>query len=89
MGWVRTKRDSKAFSFLEINDGSCLSNLQVVVDAAIAWYDEAVVPARTGASLVIEGNIVESLGKGQRWELQASKVELLGGAPEDYPLQKN
>lgn len=88
MGWVRTKRDSKAFSFLEINDGSCLSNLQVVVDAAIAGYDEAVVPARTGASLVIEGNIVESLGKGQRWELQASKVELLGAAPEDYPLQK-
>ncbi len=88
MGWVRTKRDSKTFSFLEINDGSCLSNLQVVVDTAIAGYDEAVVPARTGASLAIEGNIVESLGKGQRWELQALKVELLGGAPEDYPLQK-
>ena len=87
-GWVRTKRDSKAFSFLELNDGSCLANLQVVADATLPGYEEAVVPARTGASLEVEGTIVESQGQGQRWELQASRVVLVGPAPEDYPLQK-
>jgi len=87
-GWVRTKRDAKAFSFLEINDGSCLANLQVVADANLPGYDESVVPARTGASLGIEGTIVPSQGQGQRWELRASRVELIGPAPEDYPLQK-
>ncbi|MBP6603111.1 MAG: asparagine--tRNA ligase, partial [Verrucomicrobiales bacterium] len=71
MGWVRTKRDSKAFSFLEINDGSCLSNLQVVADASISGYEEGVIPARTGASVAIVGLVVASQGKGQKWELQA------------------
>jgi asparaginyl-tRNA synthetase len=85
---VRTKRDSKAFSFLELNDGSCLANLQVVADATLPGYEEAVVQARTGASLEIEGILVESQGQGQRWELQASRVVLVGPAPEDYPLQK-
>lgn len=88
MGWVRTKREAKAFSFLEINDGSCLANLQVVADRGIPGYDENVLPARTGASLRVEGTIVPSQGQGQRWELQAAKVELLGAAAEDYPLQK-
>ena len=88
MGWVRTKRDSKAFSFLELNDGSCLANLQVVADAGIPGYEEGVMPARTGASVKVEGMIVPSQGQGQRWELQAVKVELLGAAEEDYPLQK-
>ena len=87
-GWVRTKRDSKAFSFLEVNDGSCLGNLQVVADATLEGYEENVVPARTGASVEIEGEIVPSQGQGQRWELRASRVLLVGGAPEDYPLQK-
>ena len=87
-GWVRTKRDSKAFSFLEINDGSCLANLQVVADAAIPGYEGSVIPSRTGASVVVSCMIVESTGHGQRWELQAEKVELLGKAEEDYPLQK-
>ncbi len=88
MGWVRTKREAKAFSFLEVNDGSCLANLQVVADRGISGYDENVVPARTGASVAVEGVVVPSQGQGQRWELQATKVELLGGAAEDYPLQK-
>jgi len=87
-GWVRTKRDSKAFSFLEVNDGSCLANLQVVADATLTGYAEAVVPARTGASVEVEGTVVASQGQGQRWELQATRVTLVGAAPEDYPLQK-
>ncbi|HRQ88063.1 MAG TPA: asparagine--tRNA ligase [Bacteroidia bacterium] len=87
-GWVRTKRDSKTFSFLEINDGSCLANLQVVVDAGLPGYAELVAGARTGASVEIEGEIVESPGQGQRWEMRAARATLLGTAPEDYPLQK-
>lgn len=87
-GWVRTKREGKAFSFLEVNDGSCLANLQVVADASLPGYGEHVVPARTGASVEVEGRVVPSQGQGQRWELQATRVALVGPAPEDYPLQK-
>lgn len=87
-GWVRTKRDSKGFSFLEINDGSCLQNIQVVVDWSCDCSD-LLRKITTGASVAIEGKLVESPGKGQRWEVQARKIELLGAAdPETYPLQK-
>jgi len=87
-GWVRTKRGSKAFSFVEINDGSCLANLQVVVDADLPGYEESVEPLTTGASVEVEGEIVESRGKGQAWEMQAASVRLVGAADEDFPLQK-
>lgn len=86
-GWVRTRRDSKEFSFLEINDGTCLGSLQIVADAGIDGYDQ--VPGMTtGSAVRVEGNLVESPGKGQKWEMQASALELLGTAPDDYPLQK-
>ncbi len=87
-GWVRTKRDSKAFSFVEVNDGSCLSNIQVVADATIEGYTENVVPAKTGASVIVSGKLVESQGGGQRWEIHAERFELVGEADDDYPLQK-
>ncbi|MDF1825461.1 MAG: asparagine--tRNA ligase [Verrucomicrobiales bacterium] len=87
-GWVRTKRDSKAFSFIEVNDGSCLSNLQVVADATLDGYAESVLPLTTGASISIRGKMVESQGKGQKWEIQALSVEMLGAAEGDFPLQK-
>ncbi|MEM6280309.1 MAG: asparagine--tRNA ligase [Verrucomicrobiota bacterium] len=87
-GWVRTKRDSKAFSFIEVNDGSCLSNLQIVADATLDGYEESVIPLTTGASVSIRGTIVESQGKGQRWEMQATEVAMLGEAEGDFPLQK-
>lgn len=87
-GWVRTKRDSKAFSFIEINDGSCLANLQVVADADLPGYAESVVPLGTGASVAVTGEIVESPGGGQKWEMKAANVELLGTADDDFPLQK-
>lgn len=86
-GWVRTRRDSKAFSFIELNDGSCLGNLQVIADAGIDGYDD-ILRMTTGASVVVKGRLVESPAKGQSWELQAAEVRLLGEAPEDYPLQK-
>src|SRR5256885_2591208 len=86
-GWVRTRRDSKGFSFLELNDGSCLANLQIVVDAGTPG-SEQMPQLTTGASLVVDGNLVPSPAQGQKWELRASKVELVGTADTSYPLQK-
>jgi asparaginyl-tRNA synthetase len=86
-GWVRTRRDSKEFSFIELNDGSCLANIQVIVDASLDSYEE-IKNISTGAAISVNGKLVESPGKGQRWEIQASEIELLGSAPEDFPLQK-
>lgn len=85
-GWVRTRRDSKAFSFLEVNDGTCLASIQVVADAGIPGY-ENVGRMSTGASVRVCGRLVESPGK-QKWEIQARSVELVGASPESYPLQK-
>ncbi|MFM1944629.1 MAG: hypothetical protein RI897_3611 [Verrucomicrobiota bacterium] len=86
-GWVRTRRDSKGFSFMEVNDGSCLANLQVVVDVGVAGADQ-LEACTTGASVVVEGKMVASPAAGQKWEVQASRVELVGRAEADYPLQK-
>ncbi len=86
-GWVRTRRDSKAFSFLELNDGSCLANVQIIADADLSSYAE-VEKLSTGASALVRGELVASQGKNQRWEIQAREVRLLGACPDDYPLQK-
>jgi asparaginyl-tRNA synthetase len=86
-GWVRTRRDSKTFSFLELNDGSCLGNLQIVADSGIPGYEE-ITKMSTGAAIEVRGQLVPSPAAGQAWEMQASSIKLLGGVPEDYPLQK-
>jgi asparaginyl-tRNA synthetase len=86
-GWVRTRRDAKGFSFLELNDGSCLANLQVVVDTGTPGA-EHLSQYTTGASAIIEGNLTASPAQGQKWELRASRVELVGVADTTYPLQK-
>ena len=86
-GWVRTRRDSKEFSFIELNDGSCLANIQVIVDASLPCYAH-IKEITTGAAVEVEGALVESPGKGQRWEIKASDVRMLGSADEDFPLQK-
>jgi len=87
-GWVRTKRDSKGFSFLEINDGSCLANLQVIADEKVAGYAENVCKLTTGSSLAVTGEIVASQGKGQSVELHTESVVVYNIAASDYPLQK-
>jgi asparaginyl-tRNA synthetase len=89
-GWVRTRRDSKAgFSFLEINDGSCMANLQIVVDQGVANYESEIKRLTAGCSVTVEGELRESLGKGQATELQAQQVLVHGWAdPDSYPLQK-
>ncbi|HRP03792.1 MAG TPA: asparagine--tRNA ligase [Opitutaceae bacterium] len=86
-GWVRTRRDAKAFSFLEINDGSCLKGLQVIVDASLPGYDQ-IARATTGSSVEIVGRLVPSQGQGQKWELVATSFAVVGDADSTYPLQK-
>jgi asparaginyl-tRNA synthetase len=88
-GWVRTKRELKEFAFVEVNDGSCMSNLQVVLNEDIADYDKIVKQLSTGASVEVSGTVVESPAKGQRIELRGETVEVFGEAnPETYVLQK-
>ncbi|HBS48429.1 TPA: asparagine--tRNA ligase [Candidatus Dependentiae bacterium] len=88
-GWIKSSRNLKDFSFVEINDGSCFSNLQVVVDAKIENYEEIMKKATTGASISVFGDLVKSPGKEQSFELHAKKVEIIGECdPEIYPLQK-
>lgn len=89
-GWVRTRRDSKnGFSFIELNDGSCMSNLQIVVDGDVPGYEESIKQVTTGASIAVEGTVKESPGKGQRIELHATSLRILGLADvKEFPLQK-
>ena len=88
-GWIRPKRESKTFSFLELNDGSTIRNLQIVMDAGMADYEAILKKISTGACIAASGNLVASQGKGQSVELQASQIEVYGMAdPETYPLQK-
>jgi asparaginyl-tRNA synthetase len=89
-GWVRTRRDSKGgFSFIELNDGSCQGNVQVVAPGELANYESVVKHLPTGASVVIDGEVKASPAKGQATEVLASRVELVGSADaESYPLQK-
>ncbi|MDL2266930.1 asparagine--tRNA ligase [Desulfovibrio sp. OttesenSCG-928-G15] len=87
-GWVRTRRDAKGLSFLELNDGSCLSNIQVIIDESSPAH-AALEPVNTGASVSVSGKLVESPGKGQKWEIHATGLHLFGDADqESFPLQK-
>ena len=90
MGWVRTRRDSKGgFSFIELNDGSCLSGLQVIADEKLPNYRNEILKLQTGCSVKVQGTLTESPGKGQSVELHAESLEVFGWAdPVDYPLQK-
>lgn len=88
-GWVRTMRNQKTFAFVEINDGSTLSNFQIVLSQDLPNFHTLVAELSTGSSIVAQGKIVESLGKGQAWEMQASSLSLIGACDqENYPLQK-
>lgn len=89
-GWIRTRRDSKGgFSFLELNDGSCQGNVQIVADATLPNYEDVVKHLAAGFSVTVEGLVKASPAKEQATEIAATKVELHGTAdPETYPLQK-
>jgi asparaginyl-tRNA synthetase len=86
-GWVRTRRDSKNFSFLEINDGSCLKNIQVIADNALSNYGN-IARLSTGSAIAVSGKLIESKGSGQKWEMIAKNIEIISVAPETFPLQK-
>ena len=86
-GWVRTRRDSKDFSFIELNDGSTLRNLQIIARDTLPNYP-AMQRLSTGASISVNGELIPSQGKGQKWELVADNVEIVGSADDSYPLQK-
>ncbi|MEL1133537.1 asparagine--tRNA ligase [Desulfitobacterium sp. THU1] len=86
-GWVRTLRVSKTFGFIEINDGSFFKNIQVVFDEALSNFEE-IAKVTTGSSLIITGQLVESPGAKQPFELKAQAIELEGACAGDYPLQK-
>ena len=86
-GWVRTRRGSKAVNFIALNDGSTIKNIQIVVD--VEKFDDAIIKdITTGACISVDGELVQSQGKGQSVELQCRKIEILGACGADYPLQK-
>lgn len=87
-GWLRTVRHAKGVSFLDVSDGSCMDGLQVVANPETEGFEDVVRHLATGASVEAHGALVDSPGKGQRYELHAHAVRLVGAAGEDYPLQK-
>ena len=86
-GWVRTRRDAKDFSFIEVNDGSCLKNIQIIANNNLSNYEE-VKKLTTGSSVAVEGALVASQGGNQAFEIVAKNIEIYSIAPDDYPLQK-
>ncbi|MBU0755269.1 MAG: asparagine--tRNA ligase, partial [Planctomycetes bacterium] len=87
-GWIRTKRDAKGFSFLELNDGSCMANIQAIADENLPNYDE-ILKLGTGCSIGVTGELVASPGKGQNVEIRIQTFKVYGWAEgEAYPLQK-
>ncbi len=86
-GWVRSVRRGKDVSFVSLNDGSCFASLQIVLSPELDNYEIAS-KVGTGSSLAVTGELVESPAAGQRWEVQAQTIEVVGSADEKYPLQK-
>lgn len=86
-GWVRTRRDAKDFSFIELNDGSCLKNLQIIANNNLPNYN-AVKGLTTGSSIAVTGALVNSQGGNQKYEVVAENIEIYSLAPEDFPIQK-
>ena len=86
-GWVRTRRDAKDFSFIELNDGSSLKNIQIIANNNLNNYEE-VKKITTGSSLAVTGALVESKGGNQKYEIVAGEIEIYSLAPDDFPLQK-
>ena len=86
-GWVRTKRDAKDFSFIEVNDGSCLANMQIIASDSLQNYAD-IRKLTTGAAISVAGHLTVSQGKGQAWETQATSIEIISMGTDSFPLQK-
>lgn len=90
-GWVRSRRDSKAgISFMQVHDGTCFHPIQAVIPQALENYQDEVLKCSTGAAVIVEGELVVSEGKGQKFEIQATNVQVVGYVedPESYPIAK-
>jgi asparaginyl-tRNA synthetase len=88
-GWIKTKRDSKNVCFLEVSDGSSMKGLQIIIDKSASITDDTLALAATGAAVSCRGILVESPAKGQKVEMQAESLDIVGTVPaENYPLQK-
>ena len=87
-GWIKSLRDSKQVAFIELNDGTAMKNIQVVIDKATFADTDKVLRQNSGASLAVYGKLVESINPKQPFELHPDKIDVLGEVPEDYPLQK-
>ena len=85
-GWVRNNRNQSNFGFIDFNDGTCFKSLQLVYENELSNFD-MISHIRVGSAIRVKGNIVESVGSGQSYELKVSDMELLGDSPEDYPIQ--
>ena len=88
MGWARTIRDMKTFGFIELNDGSCFKNLQVVMDASVLNNYKEIAGQNVGAALIVTGEVVLTPGAKQPLEIKAASVAVEGPSAPDYPLQK-
>jgi len=86
-GWVRTRRDSTGFSFIEVNDGSCLKNIQIIAEKDLSNYDD-IKRLSTGSAVTVRGDLIESKGGGQKWEILARQIDIISLAHDSYPLQK-
>ena len=86
-GWVRTRRDAKTFSFIEVNDGSSLKGIQVIANSSLPNYGQ-IEKVMTGAAIEVRGKLVPSQGQGQKWEVIADSFTVVGEADATYPLQK-
>jgi asparaginyl-tRNA synthetase len=87
-GWLKTARHGKEVSFLEVGDGSCMAGIQLVAEPTLANYADAVLALKTGCAVDAIGELVESPAQGQRFEIRAESIEVVGGVGDDYPLQK-
>ncbi|MBF0106987.1 MAG: asparagine--tRNA ligase [Deltaproteobacteria bacterium] len=87
-GWLKTARHSKGFSFLEVSDGSCFSGIQVVAGEGLDNYDTEIKKLLTGCAVSVSGELVDSPGQGQKYEIKAEKIAVVGLVDSDYPLQK-
>ncbi len=87
-GWIRTVRDQKTFAFVEVNDGSTLSNFQVIVDAKLPNFQKMIGQLSTGTSISVTGNLSINPAKNSELELHATAIDVIGLSPDKYPLQK-
>jgi asparaginyl-tRNA synthetase len=87
-GWIRTVRSQKKYAFIEINDGSMMRNLQIIVSESTKDFPQFLYLLTTGASICVKGRLVKSPGAEQTWEVHAQSIDLIGSCPAEYPLQK-